>query len=286
MNKKEVSLFIVTGMSGAGKSTCLQALEDLGYHTIDNLPLFLAPSLLNKIEQATSPIAVGLDVRSMGFDAHQFASFLKDVLKQKTSSLIFLDCDDETLKQRYNITRRRHPLTFQHSLDDGIAAERSLLSSIKPLANLIIDTTQLSIADCKRFIRQHFESSPLQHFKLMISSFSYRGGVPRDSDFVFDARFLSNPFYEKNISHLSGEDEDIEDFLLQDPLFQSFFDKVTLLLEELIPRFIRDTRSYLNISFGCTGGRHRSVFLAKKITQYFEKKYHTALFHRDIERFK
>ncbi|MGH7123476.1 MAG: RNase adapter RapZ [Stellaceae bacterium] len=277
-------IVVVTGMSGAGRSSALKALEDLGYEAVDNLPLSLVPSLMSH-RPLSAPLAVGADVRTRDFGVNALADTL-DRLAQEggtRAAVVFLDCDDDKLVKRFTETRRRHPLALDRPVIDGIRLERQYVSPLRDRADLVIDTTDLSPADLKRVLGGHFALDRSPGIALSVISFSYRHGLPRDADFVFDARFLRNPHYVPALEPQSGLDREVGAYISADPGFPAFFHDLGGLLESLLPRFEREGKSYLTIAIGWTGGRHRSVYLAERLAAWLgERGRAVSVRHRDL----
>lgn len=275
---------LVTGLSGAGRSTALKALEDMGYEAIDNLPLRLLDAAL--AEDETLPaVAIGVDIRTRNFAADPLLDHL-DRLAERADlaiTLLFLDCDDRVLERRYTETRRRHPLALDRRVADGIAAERRLVAPLRARADLAIDTSMLAPGDLRR---QLLGQLGLEHgpgMTVFLTSFAYRYGVPREADLVFDVRFLRNPHYVAELRPLDGRDRAVAAYIEADPAFAGFFAALTALIEPLLPRFEAEGKSYLTIAIGCTGGRHRSVFLAERLAAWFERLGRPVqLAHRDV----
>lgn len=278
-------IVILTGMSGAGKSSALKLLEDLGYEAVDNLPLGLLPRITEGDDAPRRPIAIGLDSRTRGFRSETLAAKL-DLLRGKTDvdvQLLFLDCDDEILHNRFTATRRVHPLAQDRAVSDGITLERSLLLPIRERADLVIDTSRLKLPELRDIVGANFTLAGDQPMNVLLVSFSYRLGLPREADLVFDVRFLSNPFYESALRPKSGEDAEVAAFIERDSRFPSFFAALSELLRGLLPAYAAAGKHYLTVALGCTGGRHRSVMVAKKLSEALASAdYRIALRHRDI----
>lgn len=276
---------LVTGMSGAGRSTTLKSLEDLGYEAVDNLPLSLLEGVLRGEAPADRPVAIGIDVRTRGFAVQDLLQRLDRAASGGAEPpLLFLDCDDEVLRRRFTETRRRHPLAEGRPLADGIAFERRLLTPLRERATLVLDTSSLAPAELKRILAGHFgsETGPMSVFVL---SFSYRGGLPREADLVFDVRFLRNPHYDPDLRPLTGLDPAIGAFVADDPAFAGFRDSLAGLFAALLPRYEQEGKSYLTIAFGCTGGRHRSVYVAEVIGEWLKKQgWRVDVTHRELAR--
>ena len=278
-------ILLVTGMSGAGRSTALKILEDIGYEAVDNLPLSLLPRLAGRGAGPPHPIAVGIDVRTRDFAADsapcEFARLARE--EGLEVSLIFLDCEDEVLARRYTETRRRHPLAGDRPVMDGIRLERARLAPWRLKAGLVIDTSETRTADLKRILAGHFALDAAPALRVFVTSFAYRRGLPRDADLVFDVRFLANPFYEKGLDERTGLDHEVAAFIAADPLWPPFFEALTGLLGTLLPGYAHEGKSYLTLAIGCTGGHHRSVFAAERLTTWLSARGYSAVAaHRDI----
>jgi RNase adapter protein RapZ len=276
-------LVLVTGLSGAGHSTALRALEDLGYEAVDNLPL----ALLNAPEGFDRPMAFGIDCRTRGFSAE---ALLERIARLRTEaglrvSLVFLTCSDDVLQRRYTETRRRHPLAQKRPIAEGIRQERLMLDRLREEADLVIDSSELAIADLKRLMQGHFALDRRLGLAIAVMSFSYRYGLPREADLVFDVRFLTNPHYRPELRPLTGRDGEVASYVERDPSFAPYFAHLTELLLPLLPGYEREGKSYLTLAVGCTGGRHRSVFVAERLAAWLAGQgRHVDLRHRDIDR--
>ena len=278
---------IVTGMSGAGRSTALKALEDLGYEAVDNLPLSLLSSLLSPGNGGGRALAIGVDARTRDFGGAPFIEQLEALTTREDLHvrLLFLDCDSEVLQRRFSETRRRHPVTPDRRVTDGITGERRLLGPLRDRADEVIDTTDMAIGDLKRRLDSNYALDVAPGLAIFITSFAYRRGLPHEADLVFDARFLKNPHYEDELRALTGQDAPIGEFIDRDPDFASYFGNLTSLLEPLLPRFSAEGKSYLTIAVGCTGGKHRSVYIAEKLNDWLtEQGERVIINHRDLNR--
>lgn len=258
---------IVTGMSGAGHTTALKAMEDMGFEAVDNLPLRLMSNLLRQGPAPGPGLAVGIDVRTRDFGV---AAFAQEVAALRAEigyplDVLFLDCDDEILRLRYTETRRRHPLAEDRPVLDGIVQERRLLAPLRDAADVIIDTSHTNLHQFGQRIRDYFGTALAGDVGVFVTSFAYRRGLPRDADLVFDVRFLRNPHYDTALRPLTGCDGAVADHIRGDAGYAAFYDQLTKLLALLLPRFDREGKSYLTIAVGCTGGRHRSVFVAEEL---------------------
>lgn len=280
-------LVLVTGMSGAGMSIALKALEDLGYEAVDNLRLSLVPALLEQADPRRRPLALVIDSRTRDFSAH---AMLEEVEALKSHAeldvrLVFLDCGDETLQRRFTETRRRHPLAIDRPVPDGIQLERAMLLPLKQQADVTIDTTQLSIHDLRRILAGNFQIGTQAALQVFVTSFSFRMGLPREADLVFDVRFLTNPHYDPELRPLTGLDPRVAARVEDDPDFAEFFRHLTDLLQPLLPRYKQEGKSYLTIAIGCTGGKHRSVFVAERLAAWLDGLGLTVgISHRELER--
>ncbi len=259
-------IVVVTGLSGAGRSTALKMLEDLGYEAIDNPPL----DLLSSIAGAGGPMALGIDIRTRSFAAEPVLGHL-DRLGAESGlavTLLFLDCDDEVLERRYTETRRRHPLAQDRRVADGIAAERRLIAPLRARADLMLDTSNLNPTDLRRVLGGHLGLDGAPGMAIFVTSFAYRAGLPREADLVFDVRFLANPHYQADLRELDGRDPGVAAYVEGDPAYPAFFDRLTGMLEPLLPCYEREGKSYLTVAIGCTGGRHRSVVVAERLAAW------------------
>lgn len=266
-------LLVVTGLSGAGKSTALRALEDRGFETVDNLPLSLLTHLLetasNSRPLGARPIAVGIDTRTMSFDAEAVVAKLAALRDGGLNArLLFLDCTGGELIRRFSETRRRHPLAPDRPASDGIAREREILEPLRRAADTLIDTTGYSVHDLKAAMTSRFGRSGSGGLTLTLMSFGFSRGVPRDADMVFDMRFLQNPHWDDALRPQTGRDVPVGDFIARDPAFAPAFERIADLLTVLLPSYIREGKAYLTVAIGCTGGRHRSVYVTERLADH------------------
>ncbi len=278
---------MVTGMSGAGRSTALKVLEDLGYEAVDNLPLSLLAGLVRQggSDGATRPLAIGVDIRTRDFAVAPVIDALDRLISEEGVDIriLFLDCDDDVLLRRYTETRRRHPLAEDRPVPDGIRLERRLLSRLQDRADAIIDTSGTTLWELKDQVTERFGLADSTELSINITSFSYRHGLPREADLVFDVRFLANPHYDEALRPLSGEDAAVGAFVAADPDFSGFLDCLKSMLGVLLPRYEKEGKSYLTIAVGCTGGRHRSVYVARRLVELLENQGRkVTLHHRDV----
>ncbi len=258
-------IVLVTGLSGAGRSTALKALEDDGYEAIDNLPLHLVETLLDETEAAA--LAIAVDVRQRRFDAASFLATM-DRLRGRddlVATLVFLTSDADVLQRRFTETRRPHPLAGDGPVAEGIEAERDLMRPVMEQADLAIDTTTMSGGDLRRHVGGRLGRDRSHGLSVFVMSFSYRMGTPRNADLVFDVRFLNNPHYVDGLREKTGRDAGVARFIEADRRFAPFFERFGGLVRDLVPSYADEGKSYLTIAIGCTGGRHRSVFVAERL---------------------
>ena len=284
-SQEKSRLILVTGLSGAGLSTTLKALEDLGYEAIDNLPLRFVEPLIDQGNLLARPMAVGIDTRTRGFSANELAAIYQRLSQRPDCQpqLLFIDSSEDILQRRFTETRRRHPLAIDRPVVDGIRHERSLLMSVRNIADLTIDTSDLTGHDLRRLIFGHFPIG-LAALQVFVMSFSFRRGIPREADLVFDVRFLRNPHYDDSLRHMTGQDQPVQDYIAGDADFVDFEQNLQRLLSPLLPRYQNEGKSYLTIAIGCTGGRHRSVFLAERITAWLRQRdLRIRLVHRELD---
>lgn len=278
---------IVTGMSGAGKSSVLKMLEDAGFFCVDNLPIKLVKKFVKLIIQGKNDkVALGLDIRS-----GQSLEELEAVLKEMKGAgydyeILFLDCSSEVLIKRYKETRRMHPLSQSGRVDKGIELERERLDFLRKKADVIIDTSHLLIRELKTQIDKiYVEDKGFNNFMIMLLSFGFKYGIPSDADLVFDVRFLPNPFYIPELKHKTGMDADVRSFVMDSEITQQFLDKLEDMLTFLIPHYIAEGKNQLVIGIGCTGGKHRSVTLTNEIAgRMVDLGYGIKTEHRDIDK--
>jgi UPF0042 nucleotide-binding protein len=270
MSNERLRVVLVTGLSGSGKSSVLRELEDQGYEAVDNPPL---PMLEDMVRRSERNLAVGVDARTRGFDADLVLDSMERLRANPAlrPELVFTWADEATLLRRYTETRRRHPLAPQGRVTDGISREELLTEPLREGADLMIDTSDLPLGSLRRLIAQHFGAgSDAEESRLVLSliSFGYRFGLPREADLVFDARFLRNPHYDPILQPQTGLDAAVGAFIEADPDFATFFAKMADLIEMLLPRFVQEGKKYAAITIGCTGGRHRSVYLVEKLARH------------------
>ncbi len=277
---------LVTGPSGAGRSTAIRSLEDLGYEAIDNLPLTLLPRLLEG-PAPEQPLALGVDPRNRDFSTFALIEVIDRLSASRAAALqvLYLDCNREVLLRRFSETRRRHPLAPADSPDLGIELELDLLGPVKARADLLLDTSEMSPNDLRAELARWFAPEGTAPMALTVHSFSYKRGLPRGIDMVLDCRFLQNPFWDENLRKLDGRDQGVVDYVAADPRFEGFRKKVIDLAELLLPAYVAAGKAYLAIGFGCTGGQHRSVVMAETLAAALaENGWQVSIRHRELER--
>lgn len=270
-------LLIISGLSGSGKSVALHMLEDLDYYTLDNVPARLLPVLIDKLrdmgDAKFDQIAIGLDTRPAAEDVQETAHLVAQMRSQGDGcEVLFLQANTEVLLKRYSETRRKHPLSSAgRGLQEAIAFERQLLAPICDLADVVIDTSRMSVHELRVAVRERLASSSDGSMSLLFQSFGYKHGIPGDADFVFDARSLPNPYWVSGLRGLTGLDEPVIEYLQSHALVSRFVDDVATFLEQWIPEIQRSNRSYLTVAVGCTGGQHRSVFVTEQLAARFRE---------------
>jgi RNase adapter protein RapZ len=277
-------ILLVTGMLGAGKSTVLRELEDLGWEAIDNFPVRLLDRLIGP-DGAAYPLAIGCDCRTRGFVPFDIIEQVKALAGDRRIELttVFLDCAGYELERRFNETRRRHFLAADLPVSSGIAAERELLAPLRRWAEVLIDTTNFSTNDLKLAVRESFAPPASQQLTVTVSSFGFSRGMPPSADLVFDMRFIDNPHWVDELRAQTGLDADVGEHIERDPTFPSAFAKIADLVTELLPRYAAQGKTYVNIAFGCTGGRHRSVYSAQKLAGVLhEAGFSPTVIHRNL----
>ncbi|AZZ90852.1 MULTISPECIES: RNase adapter RapZ [unclassified Hahella] len=274
-----MKLIIVSGRSGSGKSTALHVLEDMGYYCIDNLPIGLLSPLTQEVldqgKTQNQQLAVSIDARNLYRDLSDFPSIYATLQAHNIDvEIIYLDANDATLIKRFHATRRKHPLSSKStSLKEAIAKEKQLLEPIATLANLYIDTSDLSIYQLRDQVKIRVIGHKTQELALLFQSFGFKHGVPSDSDMVFDVRCLPNPYWDTALRGYKGTDQEIIEFLKQHPEPEQMLQHIISFLETWIPHFQNSNRTYMTISIGCTGGQHRSVYICECLGEHFKKKY-------------
>ncbi|MBN2199774.1 MAG: RNase adapter RapZ [Candidatus Aminicenantes bacterium] len=278
---------IITGLSGSGKSVASRFLEDLGYYCVDNLPAKLIPVLVDlwRSKKVEIPrLALVVDIREHGF-LEEFPKVWRQIKKRVSPRLIFLDASDETLVKRFGESRRPHPLAGRRSVLEGVKLERRRLERVRKTADEVIDTTATPLPALKALLAARFLKSPKGLMRIMVVSFGYKYGLPLDSDLVFDARFLPNPFYVERLKRLTGLSRRVREFVLQPPAAAAFLAELRRFLAFLLPLYVEEGKTQLRISVGCTGGRHRSVVIAEELASTLRTpKYDINIDHRDLRK--
>ena len=278
-----MNILIVTGLSGAGKSSALRVLEDMGYLCVDNLPSGLMGNFVELCRTTEPPVervALVIDSRASVFRYSTERMFQTLEALDEPHEILFLDCSNEVLVRRYNETRRRHPM--HDDVSAGILMERELLEPLKERANYIIDTTDMTPREFQRTMEGVLAGSSEDSFRLVITSFGYKRGIPLNADIVIDVRFTANPYYEDSLRYLSGRDKQVADYVFGDPNARSLIDRLTEQMMILIPAYKREGKRRLMISFGCTGGRHRSVAMAEALYERLRGSFNASIEHRDL----
>jgi RNase adapter protein RapZ len=287
MNKNlQQPLIIVTGLSGAGISTTMAVLEDMGFAAYDNFPLSLLQQLLQQEKTAQRPVAISFDTRAHNFDPSALMKAIT-TLKQEGNwnvKTLFLSADESVLLKRFSETRRTHPMARDRAVSDGIAAEKSLLYGLKHEAGHVVDSSDYTVHDLRRFVEGFAGGMVEGRMNMSLMSFSYRHGLPREADLVFDVRFLRNPNWDKNLKEKTGLSPDVQDYVRADDAYTPFMDNIKSMLNLLLPRYQSEGKSYLTLAFGCTGGKHRSVTVAEDIGLFLKSHpVNLVIHHREIK---
>lgn len=285
---KNLNIVIITGLSGSGKSMAIDALEDVGYFCVDNLPVLLLPKFLELHSGGVSEIqklAFGMDLRQKEFVKNYQEIFHLLRKEDYRFVVLFLECTEEVLLKRYSETRRQHPIANGANLVDRIRSEKRQLKGLKEMADKIIDTSNLTVHQLKDVIIQHaLQGVKTERMRISVLSFGFKYGVPLEADLLIDVRFIPNPYFMPELKKLDGKDDRVQQFVTKWTEAREFFKKYFALLEYLLPLYEREGKSYLTIAVGCTGGRHRSVTVAEKIFEHLkEEKRELTIKHRDIE---
>lgn len=262
-NSQKHQPLIITGLSGAGISSVLKTLEDLGFEVFDNFPISLIDQLIEETPDS-SKLAIGVDARSRGFSAQSIINTCENI----GGRLIFITCDQDVLLKRFSETRRLHPKALDKPVISGIKEEQAMLNSVAHKADLTIDTSDFSIHDLRHILEGHFGTRNEQGMTINLMSFGFRNGLPREADIVMDVRFVKNPHWDKELRPLSGQDKPVGDYIEEDEGFVRFFENLKTLVEPLIPKYETEGKNYLTIAIGCTGGRHRSVYTVEKLAKW------------------
>lgn len=287
-----MNIFIISGLSGSGKTVALHALEDEGFYCIDNLPVGLLPQVVDHLERSPTHtnerVALGVDARSGKDDLKQFSDVIASIQKQNhETTVIYLHSETQVLLKRFSETRRKHPLSHDDlTLSEAIAEETSLLAPVRIAASLSIDTTSLNIHELNLLLRERIDKEPgSRPLSLLIQSFGFKHGIPLDSDFMFDLRCLPNPYWEPRLRKHTGTDQAIIEYLEQYNDVNRMYDTLKSFMDQWVPAFTSCNRSYMTVSIGCTGGRHRSVYMAEKLGQYLKSIHGDSvkIRHRDVK---
>lgn len=285
------NILLVSGLSGAGKTTTLKTLEDMGWEVVDNLPLLLLDSLLQTPlpeghVAEDRPLAIGIDARTRGFDANGIVQRIKALRGKHDHDIetLFLDCSGAELERRFSETRRRHPLAQDRVAADGIARERELLEPLRRWSTNVLDTTTLNSNSLQQEIRNRYSRERLSDPVLTILSFGFSRGLPRNADLVFDMRFLRNPHWDNNLRAKTGQNADVAAYIAQDPAYETAVSQIEELLKTLLPRYSEEGKAYVTVAFGCTGGRHRSVHVAERVASALRQAgFSPTVSHRNME---
>ncbi|MFW6131761.1 MAG: RNase adapter RapZ [Candidatus Aminicenantaceae bacterium] len=282
---KNDRFIIITGLSGSGKTVVSRFLEDFGYYCIDNLPTKLIPKLVDlwsRREVEIDKISLVVDIRESNF-SYEFPKVLEKINKKIDPTLIFLEASDETLIKRFSESRRPHPIMNSKSVTEAVKLERKKLENIKKFSDDVIDTTSTNVLQLRELLMNRFPKKKSKKMRIAIVSFGYKYGIPLDSDLVFDARFLPNPFYVERLRKKTGKNIDVKKYVLKSPETKKFLGKIFDFINYFIPNFHKEGKSYITISIGCTGGKHRSVFLAEEVKKDLKcENYQVRIHHRDI----
>ncbi|MGF1733115.1 MULTISPECIES: RNase adapter RapZ [Photobacterium] len=280
-----MKLMVVSGRSGSGKSIALRVLEDLGYYCVDNLPVNLLPQLVSTVNSDQQDIAVSIDVRNMPDEPEEIRKTLDSLGDELDVNVIYLDADDKELVKRYSETRRLHPLSRDNmSLEQAIQSESERLAELKAHADLVIDTTNQSIHDLSETVRSRVLGRDARELIMVFESFGFKHGIPTDADYVFDVRFLPNPHWVPELKPLTGLDQGVKEYLSGHPEVTQLTYQIRNFIETWLPMLEKNNRSYLTVAIGCTGGQHRSVYIAQQLAEHFRYEGHQIqVRHRTLE---
>lgn len=287
-SEQPTRLIVISGQSGAGKSVALRVLEDLGYYCVDNLPVDLLSHFVSSIKGSKQNVAVSIDIRNLPGDPDLVSQTLAKLKQDTDVNLIFLDAAQETLLKRYSETRRIHPLSLTEeklSLAQAVEKERQLLAGLREEADLLIDSSNQSLHDLSETVRMRVQGRESKELVMVFESFGFKFGLPNDADYVFDVRFLPNPHWEPSLRPLTGLDQPIIDYLSEFDSVNDFQHDIQSLVSKWLPLLEKNNRSYLTVAIGCTGGKHRSVYLTQRIGEYFRRQGHQVLIrHKSLEK--
>ena len=282
-------VLVVIGMSGAGRTTAIHALEDFGYEALDNFPLSLFEALIEPVVGTPAPIAIGIETRTRGFSVRSLTETVDKIRTQWRAGivLLFLECADDVLVSRFSQTRRRHPLAPDEDPVTGIRRERDVLEEVRDRADAVIDTTSMTPHELKAELEARFALDRSSGLSVSVKSFSYKRGTPNGADMVLDCRFLRNPYWDKELRELDGTDPRIQGFVREDPLYQGFYDKLVDMVVMLLPAYRAEGKTHFTIALGCTGGRHRSVTVAENMAaDLADRGWPVSLRHPELDRRK
>ena len=281
-----MKLLVVSGRSGSGKSVALRVMEDLGYYCVDNIPVNLLPTLANAVMDQYERVAVSIDVRNLPTEPEELAEILSYLPRKLELTILYLDADHTTLIKRFSETRRLHPLSHQAmSLDEAISREQQLLDPISSRADLFIDTTELNVHQLAELLRERILGQKTGRLVMLFESFGFKYGIPKDADYVFDARFLPNPHWQPELKPLTGLDQPVKDYLASEAIIGKYIWQINSFISSWLPHLERNNRSYLTIAIGCTGGQHRSVYIAECLAEsYRSQRDDVQIRHRELTR--
>lgn len=280
------NIILITGPSGAGRSTAINVFEDIGFEVIDNMPLSLISRMLSG-PPTVKNIALGVDVRTRDFSAGRVLDLYEEIAQSEAfdGALLFLDCETETLIRRYSETRRRHPLSPDTMPEIGIEEEKKILTKLRVMADVLIDTTQLSPHDLKAELARLYKGKEAGQLAVTLHSFSYKRGVPRGIDMTIDCRFLNNPYWDQSLRALNGKDQAVKAYVQNDPRYSEFLERLSALCKFLLPAYIDEGKAHFSLGLGCTGGQHRSVCIAEALgNTLVESGWQTSIRHRELDR--
>jgi len=284
LKKSYNKIIIITGLSGAGRSSALKNLEDLGFEAVDNLPFFLLSKILET--KINKNLALGVDVRSRDFDSKKICSLIKSRKDKLELNTLFLDCEDDIILNRFKESRRPHPLKLDLPMQHIIQEERTRLEPLKKISDYYINTSSLSLALLKQKIERYFNINTKLNVRIRIISFGFKYGLPREADFVFDMRFIKNPFYDKNLKYLNGKNKKVINFVKKQKLFKLFSKNLEISILKLLLGFSNEGKAFVTIAFGCTGGIHRSVVSSEDFYKFLntQKQFDVSIEHRDLKK--
>lgn len=281
-----MKLVVISGHSGSGKSVMLRALEDLGYYCVDNIPVNMLPSLTRTVSEEYEAVAVSIDVRNLPKEPNELAQILSYLTEKWQVTTVFLDSSEDVLLKRFSETRRLHPLSKKNmSLTEAIRAERVVLAPVAERADLRLNTDELSVHQLSELVRERILGKKSSRLVVVFESFGFKHGIPKDADYVFDARFLPNPHWEPELKSLTGFDTRVQIFLRSQPIVTKFISQIQTLISTWLPHLERNNRSYVTVAIGCTGGQHRSVYIVETLADTFAPSHpDVQVRHREMEK--